>query len=160
MNGTSAVLRTLHHGELALQQDLLAAADRHRDEPELRHVASDLARWSGEHARRIADTAADRGLHLPGPPEPAPLTRLRRKAAEDLAPRPAPELALLDDLCALHLDATRNSLHWEMLAQAAQALRDSALLDLATRCHPQTLRQMRWTNTMIKTLSPQLLTAD
>lgn len=27
----------------------------------------------------------------------------------------------------------------------------------ATACHPQTLRQMRWTNTLIKTHSPQLL---
>lgn len=44
-----------------------------------------------------------------------------------------------------------------MLAQAAQATRDRTLLDLVTDCHPQTLRQMRWTNTMIKVLSPQLL---
>jgi hypothetical protein len=46
-----------------------------------------------------------------------------------------------------------------MLAQAAQASRDGGLLDLAAACHPQTLRQMRWTNTMIKNLSPQLLTS-
>jgi hypothetical protein len=46
-----------------------------------------------------------------------------------------------------------------MLAQAAQATRDERLLGLATACHPQTLRQMRWTNTMIKELSPQLLTS-
>ncbi|MEV5642056.1 hypothetical protein AB0L67_18075 [Streptomyces flaveolus] len=29
--------------------------------------------------------------------------------------------------------------------------------DLASACHPRTLRQMRWTNTMIKNLSPQIL---
>jgi hypothetical protein len=45
-----------------------------------------------------------------------------------------------------------------MLAQVAQAAKDTDLLDLAAACHPQTLRQLRWTNTMIKTLSPQLLT--
>ncbi|GAA2273106.1 hypothetical protein GCM10010415_45240 [Streptomyces atrovirens] len=44
-----------------------------------------------------------------------------------------------------------------MLAQAAQATRDQELLELVSSCHPQTLRQMRWTNTMIKVLSPQLL---
>jgi hypothetical protein len=44
-----------------------------------------------------------------------------------------------------------------MLAQAAQATRDQELLELVSSCRPRTLRQMRWTNTMIKVLSPQLL---
>lgn len=46
-----------------------------------------------------------------------------------------------------------------MLAQAAQATKDDKLLALASACHPQTLRQLRWTNTMIKNLSPQALTS-
>lgn len=46
-----------------------------------------------------------------------------------------------------------------MPAQAAQAAKDRALLDLVADCHPQTLRQMRWTNTMIKQLSAQALTS-
>jgi len=46
-----------------------------------------------------------------------------------------------------------------VLAQAAQAPRDERLLELASACHPQTLRQMRWTNTPIKQLSPQVLTS-
>jgi hypothetical protein len=58
-----------------------------------------------------------------------------------------------------YLCASDNSLLWEMLAQAAQAHRDDALLDLCTRCHPQTLRQIRWANTQLKTVSPQLLTS-
>lgn len=49
--------------------------------------------------------------------------------------------------------------HWEMLAQADQARRDSDLLQLVTACHPQTLRQVRWANTLIKTMSPQILTS-
>lgn len=36
---------------------------------------------------------------------------------------------------------------------------DEDLQSLAAACHPQTLRQMRWTNTMIKELSPQILTS-
>ncbi|MFC8720241.1 hypothetical protein [Kitasatospora sp. NPDC057198] len=166
MNPVEAVLRTLHDGELALHDDLLAAAEDHRAEHEFHHVATDTARWSAEHARLIAATATARGLHLPADRDPADrdpaaLARLRRKAAEDLTPRPdgdgLPDL--LETLAALHLAAARNSLHWEMLAQAAQAGRDAELLELASRCHPQALRQMRWTNTLIKTLSPQLLTA-
>ncbi|GGW77921.1 hypothetical protein [Streptomyces caelestis] len=45
-----------------------------------------------------------------------------------------------------------------MLAQAAQATLDERLLALVTDCHPQTLRQLRWSNTMIRALAPQLLT--
>ncbi len=44
-----------------------------------------------------------------------------------------------------------------MLAQVAQATRDERLPALVADCHPQTLRQLRWTNTMIKILAPQLL---
>jgi hypothetical protein len=44
-----------------------------------------------------------------------------------------------------------------MLAQHAQAAHERDVLALAGRCHPQTMRQIRWTNTMIKTLSPQVL---
>jgi hypothetical protein len=50
---------------------------------------------------------------------------------------------VLRDLRHLHLAAAGNSLYWEMLAQAAQASRNSPVLSLATDCHPQTLRQMR-----------------
>ncbi len=49
------------------------------------------------------------------------------------------------------------SLDWELLAQAAQALRTPDLLELAQICHPQTLRQLRWTNAMPKVLSPQIM---
>ncbi len=85
------------------------------------------------------------------------LAELRRKAAEAVGHRPEPGLLLLRDLRALHLYATENSLYWEMLAQVAQATRKEALLTLASDCHPQTLRQIRWTNTMIKNVSPQVL---
>ncbi|WP_436845972.1 hypothetical protein [Streptomyces tibetensis] len=61
------------------------------------------------------------------------------------------------DLYDLHPPAARNSLHWEMLAQVARATRDEQLLTLVGDCHPQTLRQLRWTHTMVKILAPQLL---
>ncbi|MEU9170363.1 hypothetical protein AB0D34_21580 [Streptomyces sp. NPDC048420] len=144
-DGIALVLRTLHHGERQLAGDLVAVAERHAEEHEVHHLATDLADWSREHAERLADLAADEGLHLDDDtPEATPAT--------------APEgLLLLHDLRALHLAATENSLHWEMLAQAARATRDERLLSLASACHPQTLRQLRWTDTLIKQLSPQLL---
>ena len=50
------------------------------------------------------------------------------------------------------------SLDWELLAQGAQAAKDAELQELASRCHPQTLRQLKWANAMLKVLSPQILT--
>jgi hypothetical protein len=162
VNGIPIVLRSLYDGERGLEGELLAAADRHRVEHEFHHVARDIARWSHEHADRIARAAEPHGLHLPAPadhPEPGPLATVRQSLSQAVGHRQAPGLLLLYDLRALHLAATENSLSWEMLAQAAQAAKDTDLLHLAAACHPQTLRQLRWTHTMIKTLSPQLLTS-
>ncbi|MFD5742768.1 hypothetical protein ACFXJM_13830 [Streptomyces massasporeus] len=160
MIGTGIILRLLHDGERDLEQDLLAAAARHRADHEFHHVALDVARWSREHAAGLADVGRDHGLDLSGPrdhPWPGALAALREKASEALGRRPETGLLLLNDLRDLHLAAARNSLHWEMLAQVAQATRDERLLALVGDCHPQTLRQLRWTNTMIKILAPQLL---
>lgn len=160
MNGIALTLRALHQGERDLERDLLAAAERHRTDHEFHHVAVDVARWSREHAARLAEAGHHYGLDLSGPREqsaPGALSALREKAAEALGRRPETGLLLLHDLRDLHLAAAGNSLHWEMVGQVGQAERDSRLFDLATSCHPQTLRQMRWTNTMIKELSPQLL---
>ncbi|MEV6618641.1 hypothetical protein AB0N31_33230 [Streptomyces sp. NPDC051051] len=162
MNGIGLTLRALHHGEKHLAGQLTTVAERHRTDHEIHHVATDLAVWSREHVRRLADAGRAHGLDLgdsAGTSAPGVLSTLREKAAEAVGHRPEPGLLLLHDLRQLHLDATGNSLDWEMLAQAAQATRDDDLLALAAACHPQTLRQMRWTNTMIKILSPQVLTS-
>ncbi|MGW2676059.1 hypothetical protein [Streptomyces sp. NPDC001436] len=162
MDGVTLTLRALHHGERELAHDLAAVAERHRTDHEVFHVARDLARWSDEHGRRLAETGRHYGLDLDEPagsPASGLMSALREKTAEALGHRPEAGLLLLRDLRALHLAAVGNSLYWEMLAQVAQATRDARLLDLASACHPRTLRQMRWTDTMIKNLSPQLLSS-
>ncbi|MFC7828775.1 hypothetical protein [Streptomyces sp. NPDC057375] len=162
MNGITLTLRTLHRGERRLAHHLVTVAERHRTEHEVHHVATDLARWSREHMRRLAEAGAEHGVKLGDPPEHSSdgaLATLREKASEAVVHRPEPGLLLLRDLRELHVAAAENSLHWEMLAQAAQASKDSGLLALASSCHPRTLRQMRWTDTMIKHLAPQILTS-
>lgn len=97
----------------------------------------------GEHVRLLAQVAADQGLHLSGPSDACfegVLGTLRGKAPEAVGGRPEPGLLLLRDLCDLHLAATRNSLHWEMLAQAAQATKNTGLLSLASSCRPHSAR--------------------
>jgi hypothetical protein len=161
MNAIGTVLRDLHHGEDQLADELHTASDRHSTEHEIYHVARDLEGWSREHVRRLADIADYYGQNLMRTPhEPAHLPAdIKDKAAEVVGRRPEPGLLVLRDLRTLYLMASENSLHWEMLAQAAQARRDSDLLDLVTACHPQTLRQIRWVNTLIKSMSPQILTS-
>jgi hypothetical protein len=73
---------------------------------------------------------------------------------------PDPSRQLLDDLREAHLRAVAVSLGWEMLGQAAQAMKDPDLLAAVDSCHPQTLRQMSWTNGLIKQNSPQILTSS
>jgi hypothetical protein len=157
VNGTDLALRALHRAECRLADDLVALADRHRAEHEVHHVATDLARWSREHARRLAGAAGSEGP--PGDPADRLFAPVAASGPQETDRHPAPGLVLLRDLRDVHLAATETSLHWEMLAQAAQASRNAALLELASSCHPRTLRQMRWTNTMIRTLSPQVLTS-
>ncbi len=110
---------------------------------------------------RLAEAAAqhDAKLEEPSGLSYSGFATLRKQVSESLVHRSDPGLLLLRDLRELHVAAAENSLHWEMLAQAAQASRDTEFLQLASDCHPRTLRQMRWTNTMIKNVAPQILSS-
>ncbi|MEU0188087.1 hypothetical protein ABZ312_44270 [Streptomyces sp. NPDC006207] len=57
MNGIKNILLALHQGEEHLAEKLVTAADSHRTEHEVHHVAIDLAEWSREHVRRFEDVA-------------------------------------------------------------------------------------------------------
>ncbi|WP_245547303.1 hypothetical protein [Nocardia brevicatena] len=85
------------------------------------------------------------------------LARLRQKGGELLGRHHDVSLLLLHDLRRIHLMAAGVSLDREILAQSAQALRDGELLAVARRCHPQTLRQMRWANAKLKEIAPQAI---
>jgi hypothetical protein len=77
--------------------------------------------------------------------------------ADRLGRRSAPALLLLRDLRSIYTDASGVSVDWEVLAQAAQGMKDRELLAVASRCHPQTLRQVRWANSQIKEQAPQII---
>jgi hypothetical protein len=152
-------IRELHRSETSLARDLVKVADRHVVEHEVHHVAHDLAGWSRAHVRELADAARAYDVDLSGevPASARPVTALRTKLAELSGRRPEPGLLLIADLRRLHRKAAGVSLDWELLAQGAQAVKDPGLLELAGRCHPQTLRQLKWANAMLKILSPQVL---
>ncbi|WP_431908601.1 hypothetical protein [Amycolatopsis thermoflava] len=152
-------LRELHRAEKALVRDLLKVSDRHHAEPEIHHVARDLARWSRDHVRALADAGRPHGLDLGAEvaERSGPLAPVRTAVSEMLSTRPEPGVLLLADLRRLHRACAGVSLDWELLAQGAQAIKDDDLQALASRCHPHTLRQLKWTNAMLKQLSPQVV---
>jgi hypothetical protein len=153
-------LRQLHRSERALAVKLDAVAARHHSDHAIRHVATDLAGWSRCHVDKIAIVGRHYGLHLRWAPNLAALAAPLQKRVSDLVGRrPEPGLLLLADLRRVHQLAAGVSVDWELLAQGAQAAKDERLLALAQRCHPDTLRQMRWANAMLKELAPQTLTS-
>jgi hypothetical protein len=153
------VLRELHRSENDLAHELLQVADRHQVDHEIYHVARDLAGWSQRHVTEIAAVAGDYGEHLD--PEPHGESNLAQRAldkASELAGRTrTPGLLMLRDLREVYMKASGVSADWEMLAQAAQGIRHTDLLALTERCHPDTLRQLRWANAKLKESSTQVL---
>jgi hypothetical protein len=159
MNGIQYALRRVYEGENEITLKLLRMAASHSADHEIQHVARDLASWSEQHVTLLARRGSDFGLSLDDEadrPRSVP-ERARETLSAMIGRRPEPGLLLLEDLRDLYLQAAQNSLGWEMLAQIAQAQHERELLDLSQECHPQTLRQIRWANTMLKTLSPQVL---
>jgi hypothetical protein len=153
-------IRELHRSERKLAHHLNATAARHRSDQDVCHLARDLARWSEHHLADLAASGHHYGLHLSAAPRTSSATApLQTRVSRLLRRRPEPSLLLLADLRRVHRLAAGTSLDWELLAQGAQAAKDEELLALASRCHPQTLRQMRWANAMLKELAPQALTS-
>ncbi len=151
-------LRELHHSERTLASTFSAVATRHAAEHEIHHVAHDLAAWSRNHLSELAEAAHRYGLDLDAAPSTEPLTSLAHaELSELLGHPPEPALVLLADLRRVHTVTAGVSVDWEILAQGAQAVKDQDLLALTQRCHPQTLRQLRWSNATIKVLAPQVL---
>ncbi|MFC7403452.1 hypothetical protein [Citricoccus sp. GCM10030269] len=153
------VLHELHRSENDLAQELLHAAERHQVDHSIYHIGRDLAEWSRQHVREIADIGRDYEQDLQREPksELATARRLRERSSEMLGRKGFPELALLHDLREIYIKACGVSTDWEMLAQAAQGIQHTDLLAVVKRCHPDTLRQMKWANSAIKENSTQIL---
>jgi hypothetical protein len=158
-NKVAAAIEELHRSENDMAEALLNLADRQKVNHEIFYVARDIARWSQEHVRRLAEAGEDYDLDLdPDPEDEAKLlARLKQKGAELTGRFHEPGLLLLADLRHLHRMAAGVSLDWEVLAQTAQAMKDRELLSLAEDCHPETLRQMRWANAQVKETAAQIM---
>jgi len=158
-NKVGASIEELHRSENNLAGALLNLSDEQKIDHEIFYVARDIARWSQQHVRRLAEVGKGYGLDLDPEPEDEStlLARLKQKGVELSGRFHEPGLLLLADLRHLHRMAAGVSLDWEVLAQTAQAMRDRELLALAQDCHPQTLRQMRWADAKVKETAAQIM---
>lgn len=153
------VLAQLHRDENDLAQQLLHVSERHKVDHEIYHLGRDLATWSQQHVAEIADIATHYSQDL----DPAPrsdnsvLATLREKGSRLVGRESEAGLLMLRDLRQVYIMACGVSTDWEMLAQAAQGIKHQDLLGVAERCHPRTLRQMKWANGKIKESSTQVL---
>jgi hypothetical protein len=152
------LLHDLHRRENELARDLLQISERHAADHEIHHLARDLATWCRRHVTALADAAPRYELKLDPEPHTDTTRRPREKTEDLLARQDDAALLLLHDLRRVYIDASAISLDWELVGQAAQALKDEALLHLVDRCHPDTLRQIRWANAKLKEAGPQALT--
>lgn len=152
-------LRELHRSEDQLARKLLHASDRHKVDHKIYSVARDLTRWSLEHVRLLARAAERYDTQL----EPEPrgqsrvVERLQEKVSETVGREPQASLLLLVDLREVYVLACGVSIDWELVAQAAQGVKDQELVALSKRCHPDTLRQVRWANGKLKESATQIL---
>lgn len=152
----------LRQSEAALADRLHHLSAQHATEHEIHHVARELARWSERHVEELTEAGNRYGLagESVAGNEPGMVTRAVRKAAGIAYADRAPASPLLRALRDLYRESSAVSVDWELLGQGAQAAKDIDLLSLTQRCHPDTLRQLRWANTMLKTLSPQIIASQ
>lgn len=153
------VLEQLHKDENDLATHLFHVAERHRVDHEIYHLGRDLAKWSQQHVREIAAIAVRYGQDLDPEPksENTVMEKIREKSSELLGRDAEAGLLLLRDLREVYIKACGVSADWELVAQAAQGIQHTDLLDVAQRCHKQNLRQMKWANGKLKESATQVL---
>jgi hypothetical protein len=138
------------HSEATLADSFRAVAEGHAAEADVFHTCRLLAEWSDGHRARLAPVIERYG-------EDHGVTEPERLHGSGLAEVRSGPVGLLRDLQDLHVLASLVQTTWTVIAQGAQGLRDSELLDVATSSNAETSRQLSWLNTRMKEVAPQAL---
>jgi hypothetical protein len=138
-----------HRSEVELGKAFREVAESHAEEAAIFHVAQRLAGQCEEHATRLQPFAERYGEEAPEEPE-----RLHSDLFEGTREGP---LGLLRDLHDLYVMGAEVDMSWTLIAQAAQGVRDSALLEVVGECEEETATQMDWLRTQMKQAAPQAL---
>ena len=159
-------IQQVSSAESDLAEELHKVGERHKTDQEVYHLTRTLANISRKHIEELAryndryevsvdaDDAEEEEGRLSGLLDP-----VREKGSELMGRRPTSGMLLLRDLRQLSRLASEVSINWVILGQGAQAVRDRELLQTVKQAHDDNLRQLKWANTMIKQISPQVLTS-
>ena len=182
-------IQQVRSAEQDLAEELRKVGERHKTDQEVYHLTRTLGDISRRNVEKLAPfqerypvsggtgggdgsglfgRLSEKGSELvesvPGGAESTEgrsdlLDKAREKGSELVGRRPESGLLLLRDLRELYALSSEASINWVILGQGAQAVKDPELLQATEECHPDTLRTLKWTNTMIKIVSPQVLTS-
>jgi hypothetical protein len=135
--------------EQTLADALRQVGEGHAAEADVFHMTSTLAQMSDRHVAQLTPIVKRYGEAEEDEPE--------RLHATVLPAARSGAVGLLRDLQDLQLLATLVQSTWTVLYQAAQALRDHDLMEVAQSCNAETSRQLTWLTTHLKTAAPQAL---
>jgi hypothetical protein len=142
-------LGLLHRSETELAEAYRQVATEHGHEPDVEHECRQLASQCDEHAKALQPFVDRYGEGQDDEPD-----QLHGQLFGGTRTGP---LGLLRDLHDLYLMGTECDISWTMVGQAAQGVRDEALLDVVKQCEGQTTVQLRWIRTRMKQAAPQVL---
>ena len=153
-------INEVQDAEVALASKLSEIGERHAAEHDLYHLSHTLVRQGADHLRRLVPFGDSYGTavrpHRIGD-SPGMLASVRHTASDVTGRSESSGLPLLRDLRQLYLVAQEAELAWLILAQAARAVRDHELLQVATSCQEDAEARGTWLRTRIKETAPQAL---
>ncbi|WFN92970.1 hypothetical protein [Gordonia sihwensis] len=158
MKNLGILLRELERSERLLAGELESIARDHPTDPEIHYLAADLAAWSRNHAGAVRSLAVARGVE-----SEAAFDTQAAVGPSSVFETPARELpaSLLPvaELCGVCQRIAGLTMQWEILGQGAAATNDSECSALVDQCLSQAERQFEWARNLVRTLSPQALSA-
>jgi hypothetical protein len=146
-------LGLVHHAEQTMADSLRTVGHGHAQHPDVLFTCQTLAAMSDDHVRRLTPIVERYGEQWHGDDVDEP----DRLHADGLAEVRTGPVGLLRDLQDLHVLGTLVQTTWTVVRQAAQALRDTDLIELCELASSQTSRQLSWLNTRVKAAAPQAL---
>ncbi|MCW3109946.1 MAG: molybdopterin oxidoreductase [Segetibacter sp.] len=139
----------VHRTEIDLAKAFRKVSKAHGDEPDVYQTCKLLAVWCDKLAEALEPFAAK---YTPEKDkEPDRLTQTLLKDTRNGG------MALLRDLHDLYLIASEVEICCTVLKQGADGLRDKELSTLCGDVEKQTIRQLSWLKTRLKTAAPQTL---
>jgi hypothetical protein len=142
-------LRLLHRAEEDLAAAFRAVGEGHAADVDVYYLTARLAEQCDDHATRLQRFAERYGEDAGEEPE--------RLHSELFTGTREGGLGLLRDLHDLYLMATECDIVWTLVAQAAQGVRDTELLDVVSHAEGETAVQLQWLKTRMKQAAPQTL---